>query len=184
VLSALTVGAWAQSVTMDSLQQLTESLKGADSVAAKQTSHWHMPAHYTETADYDQAFAHLNKAQAALGSDLWTIADHAIDRQRGIAYTHQGNFGRAIELFARCKKYLWPTMPGCSTSPQLQSDIGYVFADLGNYEFSLKNYFEALAIAEANTMNMKDQTALPDCLGLLPPWAGGTVEQICSTRNA
>jgi len=81
---------------------------------------------------------------------LWTIRGslRLIDSV-ALAYTHQGNFGRAIELFARCKKY-YANNARLLDLATLQSDIGYVFADLGNYEFSLKNYFEALAIAEAN----------------------------------
>ncbi|MTV59080.1 hypothetical protein GM547_13625, partial [Streptococcus pneumoniae] len=29
-----------------------------------------------------------------------------------------------------------------------QSEIGYIFMDMANYELSIKNYFEALTIAE------------------------------------
>ncbi len=107
-----------------------------------------LASYYTETGMYDAAHSYLLRVQQELGKD--TIDNREISfiyRQRAIIYINQGKFSRAFDLLIKAKK--WFTRAGDILEIiDTQSEIGYVYMDMANYELSLKNYFEALKLAD------------------------------------
>ena len=107
-----------------------------------------LASYYTDIGNYDEAHAYLLRVQQELGKD--TIDNQEISfiyRQRAIVYINQGKFSRAFDLLIKAKK--WFTRAGDILEIiDTQSEIGYVYMDMANYDLSLKNYFEALKLAD------------------------------------
>ena len=107
-----------------------------------------LASYYTDIGNYDEAHAYLLRVQQEMGKD--TIDNQEISfiyRQRAIVYINQGKFANAFDLLTKAKK--WFTRAGDILEIiDTQSEIGYVYMDIANYELSLKNYFEALNLAD------------------------------------
>lgn len=107
-----------------------------------------LASYYTDQAQYKEATAYLNRVQTELGRD--TIDNEEISfiyRQRAIIYINQGRFSEAFSLLSKAKKY-FERVNDQFELLITQSEMGYLFMDIANYEQSLKNYFEALGNAE------------------------------------
>ena len=107
-----------------------------------------LASYYTEIGMYNEAHSYLLRVQQEMGKD--TIDNQEISfiyRQRAIVYINQGKFSQAFDLLIKAKK--WFTRAGDILEIiDTQSEIGYVYMDMANYELSLKNYFEALKLAD------------------------------------
>ncbi len=105
---------------------------------------------FVARGEYDKAMAYLNEAKAALKND--TIDNEGICniyKNQGIIEANKGNHLRALDLFAKAKKF-YERNPFPWDLANLLTEVGYVQSDLSNYETSLKYYFQAIRLAENN----------------------------------
>jgi signal transduction histidine kinase len=107
-----------------------------------------LASYYVETGNFTEAHTYLQKAQDQLGRD--TVSNSEISfiyRQRAVIYINQGQFLKAFDLLTKAKRYFEQAQDQFELM-LTQSEIGYVFMDMANYELSIENYFAALTIAE------------------------------------
>ncbi len=107
-----------------------------------------LASYYIEHGDYKESFSYLKQAQAALAKD--TVDNEEISfiyKQRAIIEINKGNYSQAFDLLTKAKKYFERNSDKVELI-DIQSEIGYIFMDIANYELALKNYFEALSRAE------------------------------------
>lgn len=103
---------------------------------------------YTETGDYQEAFSYLKKGQDALGKD--TVDNEEISfiyKQKALIYINKGNYESAFKLLGKANKYFERSSDQLELA-DIQSEVGYIFMDIANFELALKNYFEALSRAQ------------------------------------
>jgi len=107
-------------------------------------------AYHSSKGEYDLAMSYLNKSQAVLGKDTLDNEEICVIRQgRATILARQGFFLQALKLFHAAKAYYEQNGFPLELA-NLLSETGELFSDLGNYETSLKSYFEGLTIAEKN----------------------------------
>ncbi len=109
-----------------------------------------LAAFYLKNGDTKKALTYLDRAQANLAGD--TISNEEIsmlNKQRASILANQGYLVEALRLFNQSKKYFESQSLNLELV-NLLLESAEVLEDLGSYESSLKNSFEALQIADKN----------------------------------
>ncbi len=101
---------------------------------------------YAKQYDLKKAMEYLNHAEKLSNSDTQIEIQIDIKEQKAFILFQQGLRPEALKLYKEVKDYYHKS--SLQHYVKLLSDIGYIFEELSNYEVSLKNYFEALKIAE------------------------------------
>lgn len=106
-----------------------------------------LASYYAETGNFSEAHSYLHRAQNQLGKDTVDNSEISfIYRQRAVIYINQGQLLKAFDLLTKAKRY-FERMEDQFELMLTQSEMGYVLMDMANYELSIKNYFDALTIA-------------------------------------
>jgi len=113
-----------------------------------------LSAWYTKNYDIEKAKSYLDRAEKLVSKDTQTEIRIDIKFQKGIILFHLGNFDEALSLFEEVKSYY-----AKNSTPQVYvkslNNIGKTFEQLGNYEASLRTYFEAIKIAEEKKFSLE-----------------------------
>jgi len=97
---------------------------------------------------YDSAAKNLDEAKKLLNSlpdDLHNLNEWR--QQKGFYLLKERRFGEALTFFDSAKAYYFRTSQ-LDHFVHLQSDLGEIFSQRGEYEIALKSYYDALRIAE------------------------------------
>jgi signal transduction histidine kinase len=119
-----------------------------------------LAAYYINVKDYANAEKYLKLAeeqQVFLGGDLESLND--LKYHRAILYFRQLRYTEALSLYNEAKNYFRINMPRHDYI-QILIDVAYILSDLGNYELSLGNCYEALALAEKNNFHLEQAKLL------------------------
>jgi signal transduction histidine kinase len=112
-------------------------------------------SYYTDQRDLDLAMASLDRAQKSLGSD--TVNNETISEihsQRAIVYFKKGKFSKALDYIYSARKF-YENNSHKQELTNLLLNTGLVFDSMDNYDLSLRNYFDALTIADVNHFTLE-----------------------------
>ena len=117
-------------------------------------------SYFVKRQDYKSAMAYLDKSQSLLGKDtLENVEINLIRQHKALIFAKQAEYKKAIYLFDKAKTYFETNeIPQELTELLLQTTE--VFEELGNYEASLKNGFDALTLSEKNHLEKERTMAL------------------------
>lgn len=109
-----------------------------------------MAEQYMTESKFDEAATFIAKAEPIinnLGNDIETVYDYKY--QKAVILMRQSKYNESLKLFNELKTHYreYTSKQGYA---QLLSNIGYTLLDIGNYELSLANFFDALKIANEN----------------------------------
>lgn len=113
-------------------------------------SKWHL-----QQAKIEKALAYLNRAEKLGTANAPTETQLQIKQQKAVIFFRQAKYTQALKLYQEVKDYYFINS-SLSSYTQLLLDIGELLEEIGNYDISLKNYFDALKIAEEKSF-LKDQ---------------------------
>jgi len=109
-----------------------------------------LASYYIERGDYKLAKEYLSQSKLVLGMDTVNNEEICvIYKYLGVIHATLGNHVAALDLFSRAKNF-YERNPFPWDLVNLLIEIGFVQAQVANYETSLKYYFQALKLAEAN----------------------------------
>lgn len=112
-------------------------------------SKWHL-----QQANIEKALAYLDRADKLGTVNAPTETQLQIKQQKAVIFFRQAKYAEALRFYQEVKDYLLNS--SLSSYTQLLLDIGELLEEIGNYDISLKNYFDALKIAEEKSF-LKDQ---------------------------
>jgi signal transduction histidine kinase len=119
-----------------------------------------LASYYINKGDYDTAHNYLNKSQAALGADTINTDEYAlILKQRAVVFAKEGHALQAITLSNKAKKFYEENNYSLELA-NLLIETGSLFKEISNYEAGLKNYFDALKVAELRKFELEKVKAL------------------------
>lgn len=110
---------------------------------------------YVAESKYNDAFEYIKKAEPILdtfGHELETTYDYKY--LKAVILMRQSNYGESLKLFNELKNH-YKEYTSKQGYVNLLSNIGYTLQDVGNYELSLNNYFDALKIANQNNFELE-----------------------------
>ncbi len=114
-----------------------------------------LAAYYTEHGSYQKALSYLDLVEKKLGKDTLNNEEFIIIcKQRGAALTNLGEHKKAIGLFSKVKRF-YEHNPFPLDQVRVLIEIGYVQAEVSNFETSLKYYFEALKICDQKSFRLE-----------------------------
>jgi tetratricopeptide (TPR) repeat protein len=116
--------------------------------------------YYTLYQDFSMALAYLDSSQTTLKTD--TLSGEAIATiwtKKAIVYSRLSNFKFATYFFNKAKQYYSTNLSPLELS-DLLIEMTELYEDIGDYESSLKNGFEALSIVEKNNYSIEQTRAL------------------------
>lgn len=105
-------------------------------------SKWHL-----QQANIEKALAYLNRADKLGTVNAPTETQLQIKQQKAVIFFRQAKYAEALRLYQEVKDYYFINS-SLSAYTQLLLDIGELLEEIGNYDISLKSYFDALKIAE------------------------------------
>lgn len=114
-----------------------------------------LAGYYINVKEYANAEKYLKLAeeqQVFLGGDLESLND--LKYHRAILLFRQLKYPEALSLYNDVKIYFRINMPR-QDYIQILIDVAYILSDLGNYELSLGNCYEALELAEKNNFHLE-----------------------------
>ena len=128
--------------------KIREALKGSAVLAAIYTE---LAAYYGQFNKIDEATLYLEKAERMISSlgDLGEARMADFKYAKAVILAKQSHYKEALAIFNELKEYRKGNASLQKQTNQL-IEFGFLLAELGNYELSLFNYYEALKIAEEN----------------------------------
>jgi len=119
-----------------------------------------LSSYFVKKEDYKSALSYLEKSQALLGRDtLENVEINLIRQHKALIFAQQADYKKAIYFFDKARNYFEANqIPLELTELLLQTTE--VFEELGNYEASLKNGYNALEISEKNNFKKEHTRAL------------------------
>jgi signal transduction histidine kinase len=117
-------------------------------------------SYFIKKEDYKSALTYLEKSQALLGRDtLENVEINLIRRYKALIFAKQADYKKAIYFFDKARTYFESNQITRELADLLVQTTE-VFEELGNYEVSLKNGFDALEISEKNNFKKERARAL------------------------
>ncbi|MBI3219541.1 MAG: tetratricopeptide repeat protein [Bacteroidetes bacterium] len=117
-------------------------------------SQWHL-----SQSNLEQALDYLKKAESVKADASATEIQLDIKNQKAIIYFRQGKYAEGLAYFEEVKNfYLKNSSLKAYTKALI--DLGEVLEEIGDYDISLKNYYEALKVAEEKAYLNDEVTAL------------------------
>ena len=113
-------------------------------------SKWHL-----QQSNIEKALAYLKRAEKLGTVNAPTETQLQIKQQKAVIFFRQSKYAEALRLYQEVKDYYFINSY-LSSYTQLLLDIGELLEEIGDYDISLKNYFDALKIAEEKSF-LKDQ---------------------------
>jgi signal transduction histidine kinase len=114
-----------------------------------------LAGYFTNIKDYANAEKYLvlaEEQQVFLGGDLESLNN--LKYHKAILLFRQLKYPEALSLYNDVKIYFRVNMPR-QDYIQILIDVAYILSDLGNYELSLGNCYEALELAEKNNFHLE-----------------------------
>ncbi|MFN8887379.1 MAG: tetratricopeptide repeat protein [Cyclobacteriaceae bacterium] len=105
-------------------------------------SQWHL-----SQSNLELAIAYLKKAEGVRADASATEIQLDIKYQKAIIFFRQGKYTEGLTYFEEVKNFYLKNASLKAYSNAL-IDLGEVLEEIGNYDISLKNYYEALKVAE------------------------------------
>lgn len=108
-------------------------------------SQWHL-----SQSNLEQALEYLKKAEEVNADASALEIQLDIKYQKAIIYFRQGKYAEGLTYFEEVKNF---HLKNASLKAYTKAliDLGEVLEEIGNYDISLKNYYEALKVAEEKT---------------------------------
>ncbi|NOS91674.1 MAG: tetratricopeptide repeat protein [Cyclobacteriaceae bacterium] len=117
-------------------------------------SNWHL-----SQSNLEQALDYLKKAEGVRADASATEIQLDIQYQKAIIYFRQGKYSEGLAYFEEVKSfYLKNSSLKAYTKALI--DLGEVLEEIGDYDISLKNYYEALKVAEEKSFLNDEVLAL------------------------
>lgn len=121
-------------------ERLTDSVLLIDVLVL--LSKWHL-----QQANIEKSLAYLNRAETLRTINAPTETQLQIKQQKAVIFFRQAKYGEALKLYQEVKDFYFLNSSLASYTTLLL-DIGELLEEIGNYDISLKSYFDALKIAE------------------------------------
>jgi len=105
---------------------------------------------YVAESNYEEAMKYVNRAEeisSQLNGDIESA--YELKYQKAVILMRQSEYVESLKLFNELKTH-YRDYTSKQGYVKLLTDIGYTLLDLGNYELSLNNFYEALQIANEN----------------------------------
>ncbi len=113
-------------------------------------SNWHLTQ-----SNLEEALDFLKKAESVRADASATEIQLDIKYQKAIIYFRQGKYAEGLSYFEEIKNFYLKNSSLKAYTKALM-DLGEVLEEIGDYDISLKNYYEALKVSEAKSF-LNDQ---------------------------
>jgi len=109
-----------------------------------------MASYYVNRGEYEKGHIYLERSIEALGKDTVQSENIALIQQRlAIVLAMEGKISQALTMSNNARQFYEDNGYTLELA-NLLIETGEVYEEIGNYEAGLKNYFDALKIAEDN----------------------------------
>ncbi len=117
-------------------------------------SQWHL-----SQSNLEQALDYLKKAEGVRADASATEIQLDIQYQKAIIFFRQGKYAEGLAYFEEVKNFYLKNS-SLKAYTRALIDLGEVLEEIGDYDISLKNYYEALKVAEEKSFLNDEVLAL------------------------